>query len=80
MSTAYVLITCQTGCEKAVIEELQKYESVTEIDEVFGTYDIVAKLQNSNIHTLKENITSDIRKIPKIISTLTLMDSENYDK
>lgn len=79
MATAHLLINCETGQEKSVVKELGKFNSITEIAEVFGAYDIIAKLETPNIHELKENVSSDIRKIPKIVSTVTLMDAENYD-
>ncbi|MGQ0790984.1 MAG: Lrp/AsnC ligand binding domain-containing protein [Nitrosopumilaceae archaeon] len=73
MVTAYVLINCDLGSEEDVIEALKNVEDVKEIQGTFGAYDIIAKVDNSTIDTLRETITWKIRKIDRIRSTLTLM-------
>ena len=42
----------------------------------FGAYDILAKIESSQVEDLRETITWKIRKIDKIRSTLTLMGIE----
>jgi len=71
--TAYVLINCDLGSEDDVIEALKNVEDVKEIQGTFGAYDIIAKVDNSELDTLRETITWKIRKIDRIRSTLTLM-------
>lgn len=71
--TAYVLINCDLGSEEDVIDALKNVEDVKEIHGTFGAYDIIAKVDNSKIDTLRETITWKIRKIDRIRSTLTLM-------
>jgi DNA-binding Lrp family transcriptional regulator len=71
--TAYVLINCDLGSEDGVIEALKNIEDVKEINGTFGAYDIIAKVDNSELDTLRETITWKIRKIDRIRSTLTLM-------
>ena len=73
MVTAYVLINCDLGSEEDVIDELKNVEDVKEIHGTFGAYDIIAKVDNSKMDTLRETITWKIRKIDRIRSTLTLM-------
>ena len=73
MATAYVLINCELGSEEFVISELKSIEGVAEVNGTFGAYDILAKVESSQVETLRETITWKIRKIPKIRSTLTLM-------
>jgi len=73
LATAYVLINCELGSEEFVISELKSIEGVTEVHGTFGAYDILAKVESSQVETLRETITWKIRKIPKIRSTLTLM-------
>jgi len=79
LATAYVLINCDLGFEKAVISELKSIEDVKEVHGTFGAYDILAKVEASPIETLRETITWKIRKIQKIRSTLTLMGIEGQD-
>ena len=73
MATAYVLINCELGSEEAVISELKSIDGVVEVHGTFGAYDILAKVESSQVEALRETITWKIRKIPKIRSTLTLM-------
>ncbi len=79
MATAYVLINCDLGYEEQVIEELKHISDVKEIHGTFGVYDIFAKVESDQITTLRETITSKIRKIVRIRSTLTLMAIEDQD-
>ena len=73
MVTAYVLINCDLGSEEDVIDALKNIEDVKEINGTFGAYDIIAKVDNSELDSLRETITWKIRKIDRIRSTLTLM-------
>ena len=73
MAIAYVLINCDLGYEEQVIEELKHLSDVKEVHGTFGAYDMVAKVESDQITTLRETITSKIRKIDRIRSTLTLM-------
>lgn len=76
MPISYVLINCELGSEEAIISELKSIEGVVEVHGTFGAYDILAKVESSQIETIREKITWKIRKIPKIRSTLTLMGIE----
>lgn len=67
------MINCDLGSEEDVIDALKNVEDVKEIQGTFGAYDIIAKVDNSTIDTLRETITWKIRKIDRIRSTLTLM-------
>jgi len=73
LATAYVLINCELGAEEMVILELKLIDGVVEVHGTFGAYDILAKVESSQVEALRETITWKIRKIPKIRSTLTLM-------
>jgi len=73
LATAYVLINCDLGSEEFVISELKSIDGVVEVHGTFGAYDILVKVESSQIEALRETITWKIRKIQKIRSTLTLM-------
>ena len=79
MATAYVFMNCDIGSEKAVTKLLKGLEEVKEVHGVFGVYDIIAKVETDIAEKLHETITLKIRKIEKIRSTLTLMDTEGQD-
>ena len=76
MPTAYVLLNCVLGSEEKVIEQLKQIESIKEVSGTFGLYDILAKLQATNIEDLRDGITQQIRNIDKVTGTLTLMGIE----
>ena len=76
MPNAYVLISCDLGSEKALIDELKTIEGVIEVMGSYGIYDIIAKVEALNDHKLREIITWKIRKMNNIKSTLTLLEIE----
>ncbi len=73
MAMAYVLINCDLGYEESVIDALKDIDDVKEVHGTFGAYDIIAKVEDKKVDTLRETITWKIRKIDRIRSTLTLM-------
>jgi len=73
METAYVLVSCDLGLEVDVIQELKHIDSVMEVQGVYGAYDIIVKVENSDKKKLREIIISNIRKLKHVRSTLTLM-------
>jgi len=79
MAIAYVLINCDMGYEEQVIEALKHISDVKEVHGTYGAYDILAKVESDQITTLRDTITSKIRKIDRVRSTLTLMAIEDQD-
>jgi len=73
MTTAIILINTDIGAEEEVLSELAKIEGVTEAYIVYGVYDIIAKVTAPNMDKLKEVVTTRIRKLPKVRSTLTMI-------
>ena len=79
METAYVLINCDLGCERAIIDELKQLDYVKEVHGVFGVYDILAKVESDSVESLRDTITWKIRKLNRVRSTLTLMVTEKNE-
>jgi len=79
METAYVLINCDLGYEKAIIDELKHLDNVKEAHGVFGAYDILIKVESANVENLRDTITWKIRKLNRVRSTLTLMVTEKNE-
>ncbi len=73
MVVAFILIVSQTGKEKRVVDELMKINSVKEASLVFGDYDVVAKLEADDVGMLNDVLINQIRKIPQISLTTTLI-------
>jgi len=76
MDTAYVLISCEVGTEKSILDELKSLESVKEISGLFGSYDIIVKLEATSEEEIKDIIVSKIRNLKKIRTTITLIVKE----
>ncbi|KAF6241990.1 transcriptional regulator, partial [Nitrosopumilus sp. b1] len=57
MTVAYVLMKCELGAEEEVIEKLKEMEEVLWVDQTYGAYDLIAKVESGNIEKLKEFLT-----------------------
>jgi len=75
--TAYVLLNSDLGSDETIINEVKQIlveEDVTsEVQGVYGVYDIVLKLTSDDAEKLRAIITNKVRKISKVQSTLTMM-------
>jgi len=69
---AYVLAIVKRGTEHLVAERLRKFEDVTEVLVTYGMWDIVARVETESLGKLDKIIT-DIRQIPEIEQTSTLI-------
>ena len=79
MEYAYVLINCDVGSEKSVINELKNMNSIKEVQGTLGIYDIIAKVESENSAKSKEAVIGDIRKLDHVKSTLTLLGTGGID-
>jgi DNA-binding Lrp family transcriptional regulator len=70
---AFVLINADLGAEDDLTSELKKITNVTEVHQVYGVYDLVAKVEADTTEKVKETITWRIRRLGKVRSTLTLI-------
>jgi len=77
---AYILINCDGGSERPVINQLKSLNNVKEVHGTFGIYDIIATIESSEQETLKKIISGQIRNIDHVTSTLTLMDIGSDDE
>jgi len=76
MNTAYVLISCEVGTEKSILDELKSLESAKEVSGLFGSYDIIVKLEAASEEELEDIVISKIRNLKKIRTTVTLIVKE----
>jgi hypothetical protein len=72
MPSAYVIIHCEPTETYYVIRNLKYIPEVKDVDDVFGYYEVVCKVVANTQSELEKIITSKIRKIKYIISTMTL--------
>ena len=76
MSVAYVLINCELGADEEITEKLKELDEVVFVDKVNGAYDLLVKVDASNLVEVREAITWKIKNIKKIRTTITLMREE----
>lgn len=72
MQTAYILISCNVGAEQEVLVELKKIGEIRTAMVTYGEYDIVAKAETESEDQMGKLISSKIRQLQKIRSTVTL--------
>ena len=77
MPIAFVLINADLDSEKYIIEQLNKLECVTNVDSVYGVYDLVIKLEANTMDEVKNIISYNVRRINYVRSTLTMIVIEN---
>ena len=77
MASAYVLINTNIGGEESVIEQLKALDVVEEVSVVYGVYDIVAKITSDTMENLKEIITTKVRHLNNVRSTMTMIAAES---
>ena len=73
MPRAFVLINVDSGSEDEVLRELKNVKGVEEAFFSYGVYDIISKIKADTMEQLKEMVTRQVRALPKVRSTLTLI-------
>ncbi|NPE06940.1 MAG: Lrp/AsnC ligand binding domain-containing protein [Asgard group archaeon] len=76
MAKAYVLINSEIGGEQEVVDQLKAMKEVVEVSIVYGVYDVIVKLEADSMEVLKELITSKVRHLNKVRSTMTMIASQ----
>jgi len=77
MTDAYVMLNCELGAEAEIIEKLKELEQVKDVFETIGTYDMLVKLQADNFEKIREIVSWNIQKLPKVRSISTLIKKDN---
>lgn len=73
MEVVYILIQCNHGKLKIVSNALKKFEEIEEIHEVYGRFDIVAKIICEDRTELKSFIQNKMQITEGIKSSETLI-------
>ncbi len=84
MPTAFVLVNSELSFDMEIIAKIKEIFSAEkniqyEIQGVYGVYDIVLKVSADDGPKLRKIITTQIRKIDKVQSTLTMMVIEEQE-
>lgn len=73
MVTAYVLATLKAGSERDVKESLKRIKEVTDVNILYGEYDLIIKIELDGISELSDFILDKIRAVTAIERTTTLI-------
>lgn len=73
MTKAFVAIHCEIGKENQVIRSLMEIQGVSHVTGVLGLYDIVIEVEAESSLKLEQIITKHVRKVPNVLTTMTLM-------
>jgi len=73
MSVAFVLINTDLGEGEEVEKALEGIPEVQDVYGVYGVYDYVVRLEADTMQELKEVITTKIRRLSHVRSTLTMI-------
>ena len=85
MPISYVLINSNLGTDVEIITKIKELiakqsDVKLEIQGVYGVYDIILKLTADDTTKLWSIVTTDIRKINNVQSTLTMLVIEQQEK
>jgi len=73
MSIAFVLINTDLGEGSEVENALKEIPEVHDVYGVYGVYDFVVRLEADTMQKLKDVITTKIRRLSHVRSTLTMI-------
>lgn len=68
---AYILLTCNTGSEVELISQLKKIPGITEVNGVWGKYDIFIKVTTDDPQGI-DKVVSQLRLLKDITSSYTM--------
>lgn len=71
MATAYILIQTDVGKAEQVYRNVRTIEGVKEAENVTGPYDVVVRVETSDMDRLGKLVVSEIQMLRGITRTLT---------
>ena len=76
MVTAYVLLKVRAGLEREVANSLDCLKAVESVNELYGDWDVIAKLKLEKFEELDKILTEKVRSIDGIKDTSTMIVAE----
>jgi DNA-binding Lrp family transcriptional regulator len=77
MPRAFVLVNAELGFETRLADEMKGISGVRNVYTIYGVYDILVKVEAPTMDKLKEFISTKIRRIRGVKSTLTMLIMED---
>jgi len=76
MVKAYILVKVQVGSERDVFNKLKKMKETEDVNELYGEWDIIAKVGVDKLEELDSLISDKIRSVKEIKETSTMIVAE----
>ena len=73
MIKAYILLTIKPGMDRAVFQAVGELRQVTNLETLYGEYDLLAEIEVKNMDDLDAFVFDSMRTIQGVIKTTTLM-------
>ena len=73
MTSAFLFINAELLFIEDVINKLKEVHEIVDVYKVQGIYDIIARVNSDTEEKLKELVSERIRRIDKIIGTVTVI-------
>ena len=73
MVTGLVLVRLMSGREKEALAKIKETKGVAHVSAVFGRWDLVLDMESEDLASLSNTIVGDIRSIPGVLSTESLV-------
>ena len=77
MAIGFALLSISPLHEKAVYESLKNVVEIIEIHPLFGEYDILVKIECSDIDIIGEVVIKKIRALKGVVDTKTLIGTKS---
>lgn len=71
MHKGFILLNCDLGSEEYIVDELKQMQKISNAYLTFGAYDVVVEIQ-AETEAEFGKIISDVRKLSRVVSTMTL--------
>jgi len=71
--SAFVLIAVRAGREKKVLDEIQEVKGIEFVNELYGEWDLIAKIKAEQLEAIDHIISDDIRTNPDVKLTSTMI-------
>ena len=75
---AYILFKVNSGTERDVCQKLIEFDEIIQADIIFGEYDVLAKIETQNLGKLEEFVSENVRNVPNVLVTSTMIISREY--
>ena len=75
---AYVLVTLNPGSEKGVLEKIAHFAQVSKVCMTYGEYDALVQIKTETLDQLNTFLTDELRVLPDIFQTATLIVAKTH--